>query len=442
MSFDTHQTTRLRFTTQRHPCPSCKSSRGFAPVLTETGGLDLTSGKCHACGAFITPKSSRSSSRPSQWTPPPSPEPTPLSADAVKMLQRLHATTTADHVRDGNGLASYLIALSPKFVDALRRYDVGTDSAGRAVFWHRDESGQLLTAKSVPYTHTTGKRDKADALPAAFGVYDGPTFVSLSSSKGYASPCLFGVHLLDDDLTRPVLLVESEKSAVIASVFLPDFVCLASGGATGMTRDKAKALTGRDVMIVGDRDESGRKGAAKAADILQSVGARPRHEVDGVPLCDLFMTDGGEGYDVADFYLNRIAELDSPNVTTVANEHDGAPDGTAAANAPQRTDDAEADTMSTEADKTSPRARTAATLTTSTPCPSDDATIYALTLRAFRRDESVDFDEINARCVAMQFDGGAQVVSVAIMRGYVGVRGVGGYRPPYRVYLTGRRPNA
>ena len=434
MAYNTHPTTRLQFTSKRHPCPSCNASRAFAPVVTETGGLDLTSGKCHACGAFIAPKSSRPSSRPSQWTSsPPSPEPKPMSADAVEMLRRLHASTTADHVRHTNGLASYLIALSPKFADALRRYGVGTDSAGRAVFWHRDELGLIVTAKSVPYDATTGKRNKADALPAAFGVYDGSSFVSLSASKGYASPCIYGAHLLDDDLTKPVLLVESEKSAVIASVFLPDFVCLASGGATGLTRDKAKALTGRDVMIVGDRDESGRNGAAKAADILRSVGARPRHEVDGVPLCDLFMTDGGEGYDVADYYLMRTADLDSTDVITVADAH---------ANAPGRTDDTDADTMSTEADKTSPQARTASTLTTSTPCPSDDATIYALTLRAFGRDESVDFDEINRRCISMQFGGGAQVVSVAIMRGYVGVRGVGGYRPPYRVYLTGRRPKA
>ncbi|MBK9025621.1 MAG: hypothetical protein IPL69_17065 [Saprospiraceae bacterium] len=48
--------------------------------------------------------------------------------------------------------------------------------------------------------------------------------------------------------------MESEKTAIIASVYLPQFTWLASGGKAGLTKDKLEVLKGRNVNLYPDRN--------------------------------------------------------------------------------------------------------------------------------------------------------------------------------------------
>ena len=45
--------------------------------------------------------------------------------------------------------------------------------------------------------------------------------------------CLFGEHLLSEIPTKPVAIVESEKSALVATHYMPEFIWLATGGIHG-----------------------------------------------------------------------------------------------------------------------------------------------------------------------------------------------------------------
>jgi hypothetical protein len=65
------------------------------------------------------------------------------------------------------------------------------------------------------------------------------------------SQCLFGEHLLRDT-TKMVAIVESEKTAIIASCYLPDFIWLACGGSEGLSIDKCRCLRGRTVVLYPD----------------------------------------------------------------------------------------------------------------------------------------------------------------------------------------------
>eukprot|EP01034_Spumella_vulgaris_P021298 gene21298-27326_t len=62
--------------------------------------------------------------------------------------------------------------------------------------------------------------------------------------------CLYGEHLLDPEKKKLVIIVESEKSAVIAAFFYPQFDWVACAANTGLTDAKIPALFGRQAYKV------------------------------------------------------------------------------------------------------------------------------------------------------------------------------------------------
>ena len=82
-------------------------------------------------------------------------------------------------------------------------------------------------------------------VQGCYGKIDG-YFRSVSHS-------LFGEHLLPLHPARTVMLVESEKSALIASRFVPEYLWLATGGMQGCFNSNAlQVLKGRDVVLFPD----------------------------------------------------------------------------------------------------------------------------------------------------------------------------------------------
>jgi ribosomal protein L10 len=65
--------------------------------------------------------------------------------------------------------------------------------------------------------------------------------------------CLFGEHLLKNN-TKTIAIVESEKTAVIASAYLPQFIWLAAGSKDGLNAEKCSVLKGRTVVLFPDLD--------------------------------------------------------------------------------------------------------------------------------------------------------------------------------------------
>lgn len=65
--------------------------------------------------------------------------------------------------------------------------------------------------------------------------------------------CFFGEHLLPNIRDKPVALVESEKTAILATHYLPQYLWLATGGKCScMNRETIKSLQGREVILVPD----------------------------------------------------------------------------------------------------------------------------------------------------------------------------------------------
>lgn len=129
---------------------------------------------------------------------------------------------------------------------AIERYLIGTSKqfdGGSVVFWQIDALGRIRTGKIMQYEPTTGKRIKEPKEQVNW-------VHSLLHVKNYQQ-CFFGEHLLKDK-RKPVAIVESEKTAIIASTYFPDFIWLAAGNKQGLTEQKCRALAGRAVTLFPD----------------------------------------------------------------------------------------------------------------------------------------------------------------------------------------------
>lgn len=139
---------------------------------------------------------------------------------------------------------------------AANRYRLGASKEGGVIFWEIDDQERVHTGK-IMYYQPDCHRDKDH----------NPTWVhSLMQSQlpaGYdLQHCLFGLHLLSNtNLTngtnKKVAIVESEKTAVIMSEMIPEFVWLSCGGLQMFKPELLAPLVNHKVVIFPDTDETG-----------------------------------------------------------------------------------------------------------------------------------------------------------------------------------------
>lgn len=80
-----------------------------------------------------------------------------------------------------------------------------------------------------------------------------PTWLAEYEAHGQKSPCLFGLpQLADAPIDRPVALVESAKTAILATPYFPRYVWLATRGLSSLTPDRLEPLRGRRLVLFPD----------------------------------------------------------------------------------------------------------------------------------------------------------------------------------------------
>ena len=175
-------------------------------------------------------------------------------------------------------------------------YRVGTSKhwPGSCVFWQTDINGSVRTGKVMLYDAETGKRIKQP--------FNHVTWVhSLLKLPDYnLRQCFFGEHLLPMNRDKPVAIVESEKTAIVASYYLPEYVWLATGGKNGcFNADALRVLRGCQVILypdIGATDQWRQK-----LSLLRSLGI----EASIFNLLEEVATDDERtaGLDIADYLL-------------------------------------------------------------------------------------------------------------------------------------------
>ncbi|TXD53913.1 DUF6371 domain-containing protein [Polaribacter sp. IC063] len=152
--------------------------------------------------------------------------------------------------KESNFFIDYLVSLwgleTTSFL--VEKYNIGTSKYwnGATVFWQKDKEGKIRSGKIMLYNAVNGKRLKKP--------YNYINWIHkvLKLENFNLKQCYFGEHLLIEDKSKPVAIVESEKTAIISSIYLPEFIWLACGSVNNLNASKTKCLKGRSVVLFPD----------------------------------------------------------------------------------------------------------------------------------------------------------------------------------------------
>jgi hypothetical protein len=317
---------RYRFTLERykggrtrHTCPNCGKAKELTRYIdTQTGNyLADNVGRCNRevnCGYHYTPKqyfaalqiSPREKAYQRQRVAkPPKRTPKPISTIPFELFReslRKHAE---------NNFARYLHGLFGEGItsELCKRFYIGTSDYwnGSTVFWQIDVRGRIRSGKIMLYDSSTGKRVKelkADGSKLSKITWAHSVLQKRGAIQDFnLRQCLFGEHqLAAQPKSKPVAIVEAEKTAIIATAYLPTFTWLACGSLTNLIADKCGVLTGRKVVLFPDLN-CFEKWAGKAKH-LQSI-------LDcSIVVSDLLErraaeADNAQGFDLADYLVSQ-----------------------------------------------------------------------------------------------------------------------------------------
>lgn len=175
----------------------------------------------------------------------------------------------------------------------LEVYHVGTSKHwnGSSIFWQIDNKNRVRTGKIMLYNESSGKRIKEPFNHVNWAH-------SVQKLKDYnLKQCLFGLHRINIELSKPIAIVESEKSAIIMSIEAPDFLWMATGSKGNLKEEMLKPLRNRKIILHPDKGEF--NDWQKIAIQLKAKGYK-------IAISDLLeQMELKTGFDLADYYLQE-----------------------------------------------------------------------------------------------------------------------------------------
>jgi len=293
----------------RHKCPACGKTRVFSRYInTETSEyLAEHVGRCNReveCGYHYKPADffadNPGANRPvhsHDYKPKSNVKP---SIDSFIPRNYFEASLNPIHFENNHFVLYLKSILGSKWQEAVNRFFIGSANRwpGSVVFWQVDNTGKIRSGKIMDYNPVTGKRIKNRI-----------TWVhSELKKKGLINDfnlnqCLFGEHQLASESLRRIGIVESEKTAIIASAYMPELLWMACGSLNGISCDRFMPIKKNTIILYPDI-KGFEKWSGKANELREN-GFR-------VTVSDLleksdFVTDSerANGFDLAD-YLPRL----------------------------------------------------------------------------------------------------------------------------------------
>ena len=312
---------RYKGTATRHTCPNCGDRHSFAYYVDEQDTpLHPTVGRCNhesGCGYHYTPKqyfqdhpecrTTKDFSFGGQRMKQPTKQPS-LPLTVCYIPSHYVEKSKSVHSNFFRFLSTLLTAYyGSKSREVLTRlleeYRLGATRDGAVIFWQIDRNNKVRTGKVMQYNPEDGHRIKGGRTSAVNWIHSILKKQQVLPEEWQLSQCLFGEHLLKSNPGKVVVLVESEKSAVIGSAIFPGYVWLATGGKSQMREEKLRALTGRTVLLFPDADGYAkwkqRAGSmtfcrAIVSDIIER-NATPKQKADHIDIADWIIYQIQEG---------------------------------------------------------------------------------------------------------------------------------------------------
>lgn len=158
------------------------------------------------------------------------------------------------------------------------------------VFWQINNKEQIQGAKVMLYDRFTGKRIKKP--------YNHINWLHKATKEPdfKLCQCLFGLHRINEDYQKTIAIVESEKTAIVMSIFLPDYIWLATGSKGNFKYELLTPLSKRNIIAFPDKGEY--NNWLNKSTELNAIGFK-------ISVSELIeQTDFENGFDLADYYFN------------------------------------------------------------------------------------------------------------------------------------------
>jgi hypothetical protein len=309
-------------TRSRHTCPSCNHKNEFARFInTDTNKyLPDNVGICNRaskCGYRYTatqyfadnPNSSnfvKTRARKSQQIK------NQNVTSALQNQTKTFDTIAPEHLKatlqnyERNNFVQFLFDLFPdcseEIQSVLKMYLVGTYE-DYTCFPSLDRQRRVCRAKLIRFNRANGKRLKGDYDTSSL-----PAKLKLKEDFQYKQ-IFFGEHLLPKFPNKPIAIVEAEKTAIIASLCMSQFVWLATGSKQWLKAERLQRLDNRQIILYPDAD---------GFELWQSIAREAQRQglsVKTSSLIENFATDEqkANGYDLADYLINEQTERHAHN---------------------------------------------------------------------------------------------------------------------------------
>ena len=269
----------------RHTCPACGWKRCFTLYVDENGvPLAENVGRCDhesGCGYHYTPKEwfrDHPEVDGKDWR---TEEPVWLKKALERKKHKkplcvIPAEVVERSVRPDivSSFTEFLLHLFDDItvVKLVTEYQLGVTRAGDVIFFQIDIEGRCRTGKIMKYNPETGHRVKDEKTKGRINWAHSLMKHSGALSEDWElTQCLFGEHLLVKYPDKPVALVESEKTAVICSAMMPEYVWLATGGKSQFN-ERLNVLQGMDIVAFPDVD--GYEAWVQKAAVLPCLGIK------------------------------------------------------------------------------------------------------------------------------------------------------------------------
>ena len=285
-------------------CPNCGKPKHFTPYIDSFSG-EMVSELCGMCdnpscyhlppreyfrfhpeakNGLFKPDSFSGAAIPHLWQKNQNTKPETPQKYITDVYPDWPEQSVDEHLRNPTAFLAWLYSLWP-FKDPIdgvvMQYCLGRTREGNPLFWYLDENERGCDCKSIAYDSNGHRLHTETAIRYYFKKIAEQQNWPMDS-KPYLG--LFGLHILDKYPEADVCIVESEKTAILGSIFdsmvtNATSIWLATGSMGMLTAERCKPLKGRCVLLFPDNDAKSVWGE-KAKSVMANVQVKDYTLVD------------------------------------------------------------------------------------------------------------------------------------------------------------------